>query len=54
MHVVWEEAKAKVWLEPVRVEPSRGFGREEILRIERMVAENAIFLLRSWHEYFGR
>jgi len=25
----------------------------EIGRIERLVAENADFLLRAWHEYFG-
>ena len=29
---------------------SRGFPRSEI---ERLVAENAVWLLRSWHEYFG-
>jgi hypothetical protein len=48
-----EAGKAKFWLEPVRLEKSRGFGRAEIGRIERLVAENAAFLLRSWHEYFG-
>jgi hypothetical protein len=54
VHVEREEAKAKFWLEPVRLETSRGFGRAEILRIERLVAKNATFLLRSWYEYFGR
>jgi hypothetical protein len=53
VHVEREEGKAKFWLEPVRLEKSRGFGRAEIGRIERLVAENAAFLLRSWHEYFG-
>jgi hypothetical protein len=54
VHVEREEAKAKFWLEPVRLETSRGFGRAEIVRIERLVAENAALLLRLWHEYFGR
>ena len=53
MHVEREEGKAKFWLEPVRLEKSHGFGRVEIGRIERLVTENAEFLLRSWHEYFG-
>ena len=53
MHVEREEGKAKFWLEPVRLERSRGFGRAEIGRVERLVAENAAFLLRAWHEYFG-
>ena len=38
---------------PDRLDKSRGFGRVEIGRIERVVAENAALLLRSWHEYFG-
>jgi hypothetical protein len=54
VHVEREEAKAKFWLEPVRLETSRGFGRAEIVRIERLVAGNAALLLRLWHEYFGR
>jgi Domain of unknown function (DUF4160) len=53
VHVEREEGKAKFWLEPVRLENSRGFGRPEIGRIERLVVGNAAFLLRSWHEYFG-
>ena len=53
VHVEREEAKAKFWLEPVRLERSRSFSRVEIGRIERLVAENAALLLRAWHEYFG-
>ena len=53
VHVEREEFKAKFWLEPVRLENSRGFGRVEIGRIERLVTENAAFLARTWHEYFG-
>jgi Domain of unknown function (DUF4160) len=53
VHVERDEAKAKFWLGPVRLDMSIGFGRAEIVRIERLVAENATFLLRSWHEYFG-
>jgi len=47
------EASAKFWLEPVRLERSQGFGRAEIQRIERLVGDHAVELLRSWNEYFG-
>jgi len=53
VHVERGEGQAKFWLNPVRLENSRGFGRPEIGRIEKLVAENAALLLRSWHEYFG-
>jgi len=45
VNVEREKTKAKFWLEPVRLEKSRGFGRAEIGRIERPVAENAAFLV---------
>jgi hypothetical protein len=48
-----EGSGAKFWLEPVRLEGSRGYGRSELRRIERMVAERAAFLLEAWHEHFG-
>jgi hypothetical protein len=53
VHVEREEGMAKFWLEPVRLEGSRGFGRVEVGRIQGVVEENAAFLLSSWHEYFG-
>ena len=53
MHVEREESEAKFSLEPVRLERSKGFSRAEIVRIERLVADNAVILLRGWHEYFG-
>jgi len=37
--------KRNPWLEPVRLESSRGFGPSEIGRIERLVAENEGLLL---------
>jgi hypothetical protein len=53
VHVEREGHGAKLWLEPVRLERSRGFGRAEIRGIEGLVADKAAFLLRAWHEYFG-
>lgn len=53
VHVEREDSIAKFWLEPVRLEYSRGFGRSEIGRVERLVTANAADLVRAWHEYFG-
>jgi hypothetical protein len=53
VHVERESAAAKFWLDPVRLEGSKGFSASEIRRIEEMVEENRALLLRVWHEYFG-
>jgi hypothetical protein len=53
IHVEREKNKAKFWLDPIRLEYSRGFGQTEINRIRRLVEENQEFFLRRWNEYFG-
>jgi uncharacterized protein DUF4160 len=53
IHVEREDKTGKFWLSPVRFQNARGFGRSEILAIQRLVEENQEFLLRGWHEYFG-
>jgi len=45
--------KAKLWLNPVRLHSSGGFGRSEINRIQQLVEDNREYLLRSWNEFFG-
>jgi len=52
-HVERDEGTAKFWLEPVRLERSRGFGRMEIGRVQMLVEQNVAILLRSWYGYFG-
>jgi hypothetical protein len=53
IHVERDDNKAKFWLEPVRLQNSGGFSRNEIGRITRLVDENREDLLRSWNEYFN-
>lgn len=53
IHVERERMKAKVWLNPVRLQNSGGFNRREINRILRLVEDNRDYLLRSWNEFFG-
>ena len=52
IHVERDQSRAKLWLNPVRVKASGGFGRQELRRIEKLVADNAGSFLRQWHEFF--
>ncbi len=52
VHIERESDRAKVWLDPVRLQDSGGFRRTEINRIVDMVRENELRLLRAWNEYF--
>jgi len=53
VHADRDRETAKFWLEPVRLERSRGFGRVELGRIQALVEGNSDSLVRIWHEYFG-
>ena len=53
VHVEQEDSIAKVWLEPVRLEWSRGFNRVDLARINTLILENREFLMEAWREYFA-
>jgi Domain of unknown function (DUF4160) len=53
VHVERDECEAKFWLDPVRLERSRGFSRKDINRIEDLVEEYQGQLLESWDEFFN-
>ena len=53
MHVERDSNTAKFWLEPVRLQNSGGFNRNDINRLQRLVEDNREDLLRSWNEYFN-
>jgi hypothetical protein len=52
-HVERDNNIAKFWLEPVRLQNSGGYSRNEIIRIERLVEGNRDHLLRCWNEFFN-
>jgi hypothetical protein len=52
VHVERDDCEAKFWLDPVRLERSRGFRRNEINRIRELVEEHQEQLLESWNEFF--
>jgi hypothetical protein len=52
VHVERDECEAKFWLEPIRLERSRGFSRKEINRIRDLVEQHRQQLLEGWDEFF--
>ena len=53
VHVERDDATAKLWLVPVRLERSRGFGSAELRELERLTVEHQALLLGAWNDYFG-
>ena len=52
IHVEHENQTAKFWLEPVRLERSRGFRSQDLNHIRKLVEENQALLRRKWDGYF--
>ena len=53
IHIDFAGADCKIWLEPVAVARSRGFGARDLAKALTLVRENRILLLEAWHGYFG-
>lgn len=53
VHVDRDDAEAKFWLDPIRLERSRGFRRHELVDIEHLIVDNQQALLEGWNEYFN-
>jgi len=53
IHVERDNAEAKYWLSPIRLQSNRGFNRVEINRIQKLVEEHQSQLLKGWNEFFN-
>lgn len=53
VHVEREASRAKVWLEPVRLQESGGFRGAELNHVVSMVEKHHDQLVRAWDEYFS-
>lgn len=53
IHVERDDATAKFWLEPVRLQRSNGFRMVEVRRIRKIVEEHQAHIMECWHEYFA-
>ena len=52
VHVERDADVAKFWLDPVRLANSKGFRRNELDRVRRLVEERRSELLKGWDEFF--
>jgi hypothetical protein len=52
VHVERGMNKAKFWLDPVRMERSGRFTRQELRSIQRIIEEHQAELVEAWREYF--
>lgn len=53
VHVERNDCEAKFWLDPVRLERSRGFSGKDLNRIQEIIQDNQATLMGSWNEFFG-
>jgi hypothetical protein len=53
IHVERANNTAKFWLDPIRLQRSRRFRRNEINHIQKLIEEHREHLLRIWDEYFN-
>jgi hypothetical protein len=52
VHVERDDCEAKFWLDPVRLERSGGFRRNEIDRVRELIENHREQLLESWNAFF--
>ena len=53
IHVARDRSTAKFWLDPVRLDKSKGFPDRELMRLQKIVHEHEAEFQEKWHEYFG-
>ena len=51
IHVERDDKVAKFWVDPVRLQRGRGFGRTEIAKIRKIIEQNRTKLMEAWDEY---
>ena len=54
IHVQRDEAMAKYWLKPIRLDYSISFRPIELRRIQAIFEEHRDFILEKRNEYFGQ
>ena len=52
IHVERGDGAAKFWLNPIKIDYSRRFKKQEIKRATEIIEEHQNFLMDRWNEYF--
>ena len=53
IHIERDRGAAKFWLDPVRLQRSRGFNSRELNTLQELVEERQTELIGKWDEFFG-
>ncbi len=53
VHVQSGVCSAKFWINPTRLQSSKGFNHRQITEIMKLVEKNSGLFERKWHEYFN-
>ncbi|MBI2072770.1 MAG: DUF4160 domain-containing protein [Gemmatimonadetes bacterium] len=53
VHVARDDCRAKIWLEPIQLHDSMGFGRAELGKLEGLVEKHAVVLRKAWDDFFA-
>ena len=53
VHVERDDSIAKFWIDPVRLQKSKGFRGTELRRIRKIIEDKQNDIVESWNEYFN-
>ena len=53
VHVERDDSIAKFWIEPIRLQRSRGFRSVDLRRIRRIIEDKQDDIVEFWNEYFN-
>ena len=53
IHVRSGDSSAKFWINPARLQSSKGFNQHQIRTLLKLVEKHTAFFERKWHEYFN-
>jgi hypothetical protein len=52
IHVQSGNSSEKFWINPTRLESSKGFNQRQVLEILKIIEKHTTLFERKWHEYF--
>ncbi len=53
IHVQQERFTAKFWLNPIRLQRSKGFRDHDLIKIQKLIEENKKIFQEKWDECFS-
>ena len=53
IHIKQERFTAKFWLNPIRLQKSKGFSDHDLIKIQKLIEKNKKIFQEKWNEYFS-